>query len=151
MIDAKAIMNALLSHGMECGVFSKVNGHEPKSAPSLADQVNLALFTNTIRAASSGLASVSVRWEVSGRIFMNAFKEPADDLDPAIVSATSVYFSALTGDFSLGGLVRHIDIFGSDGEPLEATPGYMEQDNKVFRVMDLRIPIILNDVWDEVS
>jgi hypothetical protein len=151
-MDARGIFNALISHAQGTGVFTNVNGHEPKSAPSLADQVNLALFGGPIvPVQSSGLNSVSVRWQIDGRVFMNAFSEPADDIDPEIAIATATYFAALVGDFTLGGLVRHIDVFGSDGEPMEATPGYMEQDKKVFRVMDLRIPLIINDLWEEVA
>lgn len=151
-MDARGIFNALISHAMGTGVFAHVNGHEPKSAPTLADQINLALFGGPIRPVqSSGLASVSVRWEIAGRIYKNAFSEPADDVDPELAIAATTYLAELIGDYTLGGLVRHVDIFGSDGEPLEAVPGYMEQDRKIFRVMDLRIPVIINDLWEEVA
>jgi len=152
MTDARLVMGKLISLGMETGLFTNVNGHEPKSAPQLGDAVTLALMAGPVTTiASSGLKSASMRWQIDGRIFFNAFSEPADDIDPAIINATMTYFQALVGNFTLGGLVRCVDIYGMDGDKLNAQPGYMEQDKKVFRTMDLMIPLLLNDQLDEVA
>ena len=152
MTDTKAIMQALITMGLETGLFDSVNGHEPKSAPALGNACTLALFSGPVTTInSSGLASASMRWQIDGRIFLSAFTEPADDIDPAIVNATLVYLRKLAGAFTLGGLVRCVDMFGMDGDKLNATAGYMEQDKKVYRVMDLMIPLLLNDELDLVA
>lgn len=149
-MDPKAIFDALTGLGSSTGVFSSVNGVEPTSAPVSGDAVHLALWSGAIRPAqSSGLNSASIRWEIQGRIYTNGFKETADD--SAIGIAAVAFLAAISNSYTLGGLVRQVDIFGQEGDGLEATPGYLEQDKKVYRVMDLRIPLIINDVLDEVA
>lgn len=149
-MNSKAIMEKLISYGQRCGMFTTVLGHEPKSAPVVdREAVTLALFSGPIGHARSGLASTSLRWEIQGRIYLSAFTEPADDIDPMVTDATVAYMAMLCANYSLGGLIANVDIRGSDGDPLDAVPGYVEQDKKVFRSMDLRIPLIINDVMPE--
>lgn len=148
-MDAKLILEKMASLGQETGLFGNVLMHEPKSAPAIAESVTLALIAGPLTPIeSSGLNSASLRWEVTGRIFKSALTEPADEIDPALVTTAQTYYAALCGAFTLGGLVRCIDIWGMDGDKLAATPGYMEQDKFVFRTMDLVIPLLLNDVLE---
>lgn len=150
-MDAKGIFDTLAGLAQASGVFNSVLTHEPKSAPQLQDQVTLALWASPMRPIdSSGLASVSMRWDISGRIFYSAFQEPVDEIDSRLMSAAGTYLAALCANFTLGGLVRNVDIFGQEGDRLEAVPGYLEQDKKIFRVVDLRIPLLLNDEYPEV-
>jgi hypothetical protein len=151
-MDSKAIMNRLVSYGQRCAMFTTVLGHEPKSAPAVdREAVTLALFSGPIGHARSGFASTSLRWEIGGRIYLSAFTEPADDIDPLVVDATTAYLAFLCAHYSLDGLIANVDIRGADGDPLLATPGYIEQDSKVFRAMELRIPLIINDVMPEAA
>lgn len=148
-MDAKAIMDKLISLGMETGLFANVNGHEPQSAPSIQGDMTLALVAGPITTIeSSGLNVASLRWEITGRIFTSAQSKPADDIDPNVVTASVAYLTSLAGAFTLGGLVRCVDIWGMDGDKLSATPGYLEQDKMVFRTMDLIIPLLINDVLE---
>lgn len=151
-VDAKAIMEELRSLGQSTGLFDAVLIHEPKSAPVVsAGVLTLALFSGPMTPiTSSGLNSVSLRWQVNGRVYRSGLGEPADDIDPEVVNATSLYLAALAGSFTLGGRVRCIDMYGSDGEPLKAESGYLEQDQKIFRCMELEIPLLINDVWELV-
>jgi hypothetical protein len=34
---------------------------------------------------------------------------------------------------------------------LNAQAGYLQQDNKVFRVIVVTLPIVINDLWGEVA
>lgn len=148
-MDAKAIMSYLISKGLATGLFANVNGHEPQSAPSIQGDMTLALIAGPLTTIeSSGLNSASMRWEITGRIFTSANSKPADDIDPNVVTAAQTYLASLAAAFTLGGLVRCIDIWGMDGDKLSATPGYLEQDKMVFRTMDLMIPLLLNDVME---
>lgn len=149
-MDPEAILRAMQSVGQGLGVFDSVLTHEPKSAPALSAPV-LAIWAGVVTPIqSSGLSSVSLRFMVQGRVFMNGFAEPADNIDPEVVLTTSRYIGALAGQFSLGGLIRCIDFFGSDGEPLKAESGYLEMDKKIYRCMELEIPLLINDAWELV-
>jgi hypothetical protein len=59
--------------------------------------------------------------------------------------------AAYSGDFELGGNVRNVDLLGQASEGLTAQAGYLEQDGKLYRVMTINLPLIVNDVWNQVA
>lgn len=149
-LNSLAVVDALTSLAGGLGVFGTVNGHEPKNAPP-AGQVTCSVWCADVRPASSGLASVSVRQEFVMRLQTSMLAEPQDAIEPALLIAADLLMNALVGAFSLGGLLRAIDVFGSEGEPLRMTAGYLTQDTKLFRVMDVYVPLVINDCWTEVA
>lgn len=148
-MQAAAIMNKLMSIGQGLGIFDDVLGHEPLSAPGMGEQVILCVFAGPMLpvGGQSGLASATMRWQINGRVYVNAMTKPENDMDPRIVESTSLYLEALCAQFTLGGLVRCVDVFGMSGEPLKAESGYITQDKAVYRAMELEIPLIINDVF----
>jgi hypothetical protein len=73
--------------------------------------------------------------------------EPADDIDKIIGHATAKIMEVLSGDIDLGTNVMYVDLMGSTGTPLSAKGGYLQIGDKHFRIMDVTIPLIFNDVW----
>jgi hypothetical protein len=149
-LNTVAVIDALTSTAAGLGVFDQVNGHEPKNAPP-GVQVTCSVWCSDLRPASSGLASVSVRQEFTLRLMTSMLAEPQDAIEPQLLIACDALFSALCGAVQMGGLLRLIDIFGSEGEPLRMQAGYLNQDGKLFRVMDVLCPIVINDVWTETA
>ncbi len=151
-IPAVALMNVIKSQALASGLFANVNGHEPKSAPQVGNALTYAIFVDAIDPIqSSGLASTSVRVTLTGRIYLSMFREPADTIDPDIINAASALMALYCGDFDLGGNARAVDIRGIHGIQLGAKAGYVSQDGKVYRSMDITLPILINDVWDEAA
>lgn len=142
------VTDAMVSHATASGHFQSVNQHEPKNSPG--NGLRAALWAQTFRPARrSGLRSTSMRLEYRLRIYQNMLMEPQDAIDPTVLAAADAMFAAYSADFTLGGLIRQVDLLGSDGNPLSATAGYLAIDNKMNRVMDLTIPLVLNDVYDQ--
>lgn len=148
-LDYAALVDVIASHAMELGVFAQVNQHEPKSAPG--QDISCAIWVDSIAPAESGLASTSVRLVVMARVYQNFLLKPEDRIDPVVVSAVDALMTAISADFTMGGLVRNVDLLGRGGTPLSAKAGYLEQDRQIFRVMDITVPMILNDVWEQVA
>ena len=98
---------------------------------------------------SSGLTSASVRLELQIRLYGSTMAEPYDDIDSNLTKAVEDLFTAYLGDFDLGSNARQIDIFGAHGKPLSVRVGYMNMDGREFRVFQIVLPIIINDVWSE--
>lgn len=145
-MDAVAIFSALESHALSLGVFGAVNRHEPTSAPALGSSMLLALTAGQLEPVlSSGLNSVSYRWQIEGRVF-RADMDPNEMVEPELMTAVTALFTSLAGHFTLGGLIRYVDFYGSDGEKLAAKPGYAQHDDVTYRIVDLTIPLIINDV-----
>lgn len=142
------ILDAVVSHALTLGVFSQVNAHEPKNAPSTG--LVCAIWADRIgMVRSSGLASASGRLALSVRIFTPMTSQPEDGIDTALLGAVDALFTAYCGDFTLGGLVRKVDVLGADGAPLDAILGYITVDGAEYRVATITLPLIINDLWTE--
>lgn len=147
-LDTNGIFDALTSHAASLGIFEIVQMHEPKMSPGSG--LCFALWCASISPSRSGLNSTSVQVVFEARIYVSMLQEPQDGIDSTIMSAVDALMDAYNGDFDLGNEVRNIDIFGEEGTKLTAVAGYINQDNKLYRVMTITIPVIVNDVWSQV-
>ena len=147
-LDILGLTDALVSHAMASGYFEQVNGHEPKSAAGHG--LTAAVWPNEVRALrSSGLVSVSVLLTFSVRLYSSAQTVPPDAIGPDMLTAADALCSAYSGDFTLGGLLRSVDLLGAHGQPLAVQAGYIQQDGGLYRVMTITVPLIVNDLWEE--
>jgi len=148
-LDLITYRAAVMSHAQALGLFGNVLDHEPVSAPGSG--LIYAVWVKNVRPvpARSGLASVSVRLELNGRVYMPADTEPQGDVDLAVTGAVSGLFNAYCGDFELGGSVANVDLLGMHGASLGADFGYTRFDSTTYRVASLVIPLVINDLWTE--
>jgi hypothetical protein len=149
-LNLAAILDPVVSHALASGWFERVNSHEPKSAPARAG-LTAAVWSDYIGPApgQSGLAATSTLVVLSVRLYTSMVQEPQDAIDPNLVDALSDLFTAYSGDFTLGGVVESVDLLGKAGRPLEARAGYLNQDNALYRVFTIQLPLIVTDVWDQ--
>lgn len=150
---ADTLFSKIASHAGASGLFERVNTHEPKSAPPSQQGITCAIWLQGMDplGRASGLAETSGLITFMLRIYTNFVSQPEDIIDPRITDAMSRLMEAYSGDFTLGGNVRQIDLLGAYGPGLSAKAGYLEQDRKMYRIMDLTIPVVVNDLWSQVS
>jgi len=146
-VDLRPILDAVGSHAAASGRFEGVYGHEPKNAPGKG--LTAAAWVDHIRPAGSGLKSTSALIVLNVRLYSSMIQEPQDAIDPELTDALSDLITAYSGDFTLGGLLRNVDLLGMSGIPLSARAAYMEQDHKVFRIYDITVPCIVNDAFEQ--
>jgi hypothetical protein len=148
-LDIDAVTNGLTSHAMASGWFDRVNGHEPKSPPGYG--LTAAFWNQNLGpvAEASGLATTTGRLIYMARLYQNALSEPADAIDPNLIKAADVLFTAYSGDFELGGNVRNIDLLGQHGQALTGQAGYITVNQTMYRIYDITIPVIVNDLWSQ--
>lgn len=149
----REILDVVVSHALASGHFSRVSVHEPKSKNPATDGVTCAVWVQRVTpiGEGSGLAISSARLELTVRVYTSMLAEPQDEIDPRVVDAADALMAAYQGDFDLGGEARHVDIFGAYGQPLEAVAGYLNQSGMIYRVLDVRLPLILNDMWPQAA
>jgi hypothetical protein len=147
--DPAPIVDVAVSHALSLGVLERVNGHEPQSAPGSG--LTAAVWAQDLVpiALESGLAATSARLTLNVRLYTSMLTIPADAVDPAMLTAVGLLMGAYNGDFTFGGLIRNVDIFGKHGVPLGAQAGYIRQDDKLLRVMTIAAPLIINDCWEQ--
>lgn len=150
-MDTSAILDPLVSHALGTGLFERVNLREPKSAPG--NGLTAAIWGDRIGPvpAGSGLTQTSGRVVFNLRLYQSMLAEPQDLIDPTMLSAVDALMGAYSGDFSLGENVRNIDLLGAHGVALEAQAGYLNQDGRLFRVYTMTVPVIINDMWEQIS
>lgn len=142
------IMDVVVSHAQNSGWFQTVTQHESKQSGT--NSMTAGVWVEGFAPVrSSGLNSVSIRLELEMRLFGSTTTEPYDDIDLNLTKAANDLFTDYIGDFDLGSNARHIDVFGAYGKPLSVQAGYLNMQGREFRVFQIKIPIIINDVWDE--
>ena len=150
-LDLLTYRSVAMSHAQSLGLFEQVLGHEPVSAPGSG--LIYALWVARIAPipAASGVRAGTGRIELTGRILMPADTEPQDGVDVAVTGAVDGLMSAYSGDFEFGGSVRNVDLLGAHGAPLSAQFGFSRFDSTTYRVATLTVPLIVNDLWEEVA
>jgi hypothetical protein len=149
-VDILAILAALESHAAASGHLERVNLYEAINQPGSG--ITAAIWPQNLAPATgkSGLASTSIRVEFMVRLMTPAVAQPADSIDPAMINAAAALFTAYSGDFTLGGLVREVDLLGGSGTPLSWRAGWLPmKDGGSSRVIDITVPLIVNDQFDQ--
>lgn len=147
-----ALYDQLVSHAEKLGTFDAgVNPEEPWSAPNQGVWCAFAAPAIAPTGAASGLAAVSGRLEFKAVIGTSANVRPAGRADKTILAAAAGLLAEYSGAFSLGGTVRNVDLLGAHGTPLSGQPAFMSIGEHTFRVYEITLPVIVNDLWNEVA
>lgn len=148
-INIDTLVNEMETHAQTTGYFDRVNMHEPKNAPGHGLTAAVWADSVTPLPTGSGANSTSVRVVFNIRIYTNMLQEPQDAIDPNIFKAVDSLMDSFSSDFELGGNVRGVDLLGMYGVAMSAQAGYLEQDRKLYRVVTVTVPLIVNDVWTQ--
>lgn len=141
----ESIQDDLISHAGRLGVFDTVNGCETMNAPGRG--VHAEVYVDTIDPIqASGLAATSARLGMKVRVSTD-LSDPQDGIDPRIVGAVDAVIGSIHADFELDGDARMVDLLGRYGVPLSGRSGYLTRAGLQFRVIDVIVPIIINDAW----
>jgi len=151
-LDLPGIINQVASHALASGYFDKVNTYEPKSAPSIHG-ISAAIWMDALEPARqrSGLNVTTVLLTLMIRAYGSMLQEPLDMIDPNMLTAVNALMLAYSGDFELNGTVANIDLIGAHSNGLAARAGYVEIDNRMQRVITITLPLVINDVWNQVG
>lgn len=135
--------------------FDKVQTHEPKSAPGSG--ITWACWLQDLRplAAKSGLNVTSARILFMTRIYTNMFADNPDIIDVSVSAVAAEQMAAYNIAYSVqdepGHEVGWIDLLGDSGDPPFTRAGHLNQDGKLFRVLDTVVPVIAPDVFPQTE
>ncbi|MET0916718.1 MAG: hypothetical protein ABWY81_11030 [Jiangellaceae bacterium] len=143
------VANQLYSKMAALGYFANTEMHEPKSAPQ--GDLTVAVFVQQMQpeSSASGLDATSFRIEYTARIYKPFKSAPEGLIDINIGMAAAAVIGALSGDFDLAGTVRNVVLLGGNSAALGAVAGYQTIDSTVYRIMDITIPVVINDAFDQ--
>lgn len=142
------VLTNLSSKLSALGKFDSVATVEPKNAPG--NGLTAAVFLASIApAVSSGLNQMDGVYTFTVRIYEAVLTTPAAAIDTRLVDATDAVIDALAGAFTLGGTVRNVDFQGENGTTFRGEAGYIEVGGAMYRVVDITLPLIINDAFAE--
>lgn len=152
-MDAAVIFDKLVSACARTGSFERTQAGDLKSAPGRG--LTAAVWVQHMGpavGAASGLSSTTGSLIFWIRIYSDLIMEPHDKIDPRIISAADGLFRLFVNGFTLDGLIRNVDVRGANSlQPLGADAGYQAIDNKMFRIMTITLPLVVNDMWTEAE
>lgn len=146
-INLTGLLDEMQSHAAASGHFERINRHEPKNAPD--GNLTAAIWVQSVTPTRSGLASTTVVVTFTIRLYQGMLMEPQDMIDPNLIAAADDLMAAFSGDFELGGTVRNVDLLGESGAALSFAAGYLNASGTLYRVLDVIVPVIINDVWSQ--
>lgn len=147
-LDPAPIFDAAITHAQTLGVFEQVAGHPAEVSPGYGMVCDLA-FADMATANTSGLANTAVRIEFAYTLYTALEQEPADQVDPQVLTAVGLLWAAIIADFTLGGLVRQVDVRGAHGERMRARGIYATVAGVKVRAVAVSVPVIVDGAFPE--
>ena len=115
---------------------------EPKSPPS---EIHAAIFMTSTSVVRLMLNGATEELHVATvRLHENMLGEPQEDIEFLMAERASKIMEDLFADFELGGNVRNIDAAGINGAPVRADWGYNDVGGKMYRIIDITIPMVVD-------
>ncbi len=150
-MDVNGITDALVSHAAALGLFQSVNMFQPTNQPG--NGLTCAIWVDSITplAEVSGLDATSAKLVFMVRFFKSTLTAPLDFIDPELVRAVDSLMTSYSGDFDLTSTVKQVDLLGQHGTPLSGQAGYINMDGKLYRVITITLPLIVNDAWGQLA
>lgn len=149
-LSIESITSALADQALVLGVFDTVNGHEVKSPPGNGITLEIVFGTFELVATRSGLGDVSFKLTFKVRLRTPWAQQPTDGIDPALLKACDALLAEYIGGFTLEGNATAIDLLGmAGGTPISAASGYIDQGGTMYRIVEITLPLIVDDLWTE--
>lgn len=148
-VEWKAIQDEFISIAQRSGQFDTYQGHEAKNAPGKG--IHFEVIYGGKRPAKSGLSATSVVVTFLLRVFCDMLREPMDDIDVDLCVAADAIWDGVHGGYKFDNIlgVRCGDLMGSDGEPMSDRSGYITISNTMYRAIDIVVPVIINDAYNQ--
>ena len=142
--DVTATLQAILSYAQASGYFDSASIGEPVAPPDSLG-LHAAVIMRDVGVTGVYLnGGTRERHNVTLRIYRNMMDDKqATELELAQVVQKVV--SDLLGDYDLGATIREVDAGGMNGPPLSSTWGYVELSHVMFRIVDVQLPLNVDD------
>lgn len=101
----------------------------------------------------SGQDVTSVRVAFIIRLYLAVSQQTPDVIDPAVLNATALIMQQFNAGFTFQETVFEVDLLGAYGMALDAHASYLKVGgpggSSLYRTMDITVPVILADIWDQ--
>jgi hypothetical protein len=149
-VGAGDALSELHNVAKRLGVFEVARVGEFRGAPP--NGVCFAVWAQELGSGvGGGLATTAPLLSATARIYAPGTRKPERDLEIDVLNAADLYLGGLNAGFTLGGVARNVDILGEQGDPLKWQFGHIVIDNKIFRIADLQVHVVLRSEWAQAE
>ena len=141
--NIKSTIEAISSFLQAGGYIEKEGVGEPKSPP--AEELSASVFMDSVGVVELTLGTTIEIHTVNIRLYMKMLQEPTEQVEYKLAEVVSDIGSDLLGDYDLGATIRNVDAGGSKGSAMRAQWGYLDLGGTMFRVVDLFVPLLVDD------
>lgn len=141
--NIRATLQAIQSYLEASGYFVGSQVSEPKQPPP--EGFYAAVYMSAAGVNSLTLTGTIERHLPIIRVYRQMLAEPAEDIEFGMAEVISKVASDLIGEYDLGATIRNVDVGGQTGAPMSATWGYVDVGGAMFRIVDLIVPLIVDD------
>jgi len=137
--NVKATLQAIQSYAQASGYFSVVQIGEPKQPPV---SLTVAIFMRSDRVISITLPGNTIEQHVvTLRIYRDMLEDPAEEAEYELGEIAQKVRDDLIGEYDLGATIRNVDYAGIHGQAMGSEWGYVEVSQKMYRIVDITIPL----------
>jgi hypothetical protein len=119
------------------GYFRTTSIGEPTDPP---DGVHGAVMLSAYSHPVTTLSNTVERRDVTVRIYMDALTEPRSEIEFVLDETVANIQAAMVADFDVGSTVRNIDVTS-----MNTRFGYQTIGNRMYRLADILVPMIIDD------
>lgn len=147
-LDTAGILNKMVTHIKTTGRIKNVVKHDPLSnVPFGTVSVIIRRIFPTPETSSLRKTGVAIVFSIA--IYANDMAEPRDGAETELLNIFDSIMALFNRDFKLGGAIHSIDFFGRSGVSVDANMGRIEIDKKLYRVLDITLPVLIFDTWTQ--
>ena len=113
------------------------------------DRLSAYVYTSGNRIVATTLGKPIEVLILITRFYHRYLNEDPEEVENILNAVVSLFAEALAGDLDLGSTIRNTDFAGQYGEPLSST--WFNQENLKYRIVEMRIPLIIDDSFSFVQ
>lgn len=139
----KASLEAVLGYFTASGHVQRAQIGEPKQPP-------VELITAAIFMAGTSIVGLYLNHHrelhvVTVRLYMDMLHEPTEEIEFRLAQAVEDITDDIVEKFALNSTVREVDLAGMNGTPVSTTWGYVDISGKMFRIVDITLPLNVDE------
>jgi hypothetical protein len=140
MFDIAGSLDSIVS-ALQGGAFADASLGEPKAPP---DDMHASVTMLSMAVVGTTLAHPIESHVIQVRLYMRTLEDDPGVTEKVLALAVSQFVSDLSADVDFGGEVRNVDI-GGQYNSLTGSAGYIDVGGVMFRVVDVNVPLTVDD------
>lgn len=150
MFDILPTMRSVQSKAAESGYFHTVELGEPKSSLQ-GHGMEAYIWMDSVAVAGTTLNYAIEIHTVTLRLYMPMLTGDTLEDEVEMDAAVNQVKRNLAADFDLGGTVRNVDFAGQHSGGLESVTGFVDLSGTQYRIVDITLPVIVDDIAELVA